>query len=242
MSMSIKQVVKMLIFNTPKEIVLNRILNSKLIIFDLDGTLTTVPSVWRIIHQRLNVLDKAKRNYELFYKRKITYNKWAQLDGILWKGVTISELNRILDDIKLRDGAEKLLKLVKKQGYKLALISGGIDLLANRFWNLGFDFIISNKVVISGDVLTGEIDVKVDYNKEVIARDLCKKMKIDLDQVIAIGDSDSDLTLFQSVGVAIGINPEKSIYKFVDIILNDETLYPLLELFQLKDSNRNGYF
>jgi len=46
----------------------------KLVIFDVDGTLTKGDNSWKLIHSSLNVYEQAKKHRELFFNHEISYH------------------------------------------------------------------------------------------------------------------------------------------------------------------------
>jgi len=223
-----------IIFNKPRKDVLLRLKQSRIIFFDLDGTLTPVKSVWRFLHEHLGTEEAAAINRKLFFESKIDYKKWAELDALLWKGMPVYRLHKILDKIPLRDGANELITFFKKRGYVLVLISGGISLLADRFKNIGFDYVVSNELITdTDDVLTGSVNVRVTQNnKGNIARNICRRLNISMKYAVAIGDSYSDMSLFNVVNVSIAVDKELLREKSIDIIILSESLRPIISLFE----------
>ena len=51
------------------------------------------------------------------------------------KGMTTSELDQVFSKVELTPGAEDLIRVLKKLGYKVALISGGFSYVAERLKN-----------------------------------------------------------------------------------------------------------
>ena len=61
-------------------------------------------------------------------------------------------------DLPLTDGAETLVRVLKRLGYKIAVISGGFSRAAEALKRrLGIDYAFSNNLEIQGGKLTGRI-------------------------------------------------------------------------------------
>ncbi|MHA2497320.1 MAG: HAD family hydrolase, partial [Candidatus Hodarchaeales archaeon] len=58
-----------------------------LIIWDCDGTLTTVTSSWQWIHERLGTWEKGKQHLDDFLEGNISYEEFAFRDASEWKGL-----------------------------------------------------------------------------------------------------------------------------------------------------------
>lgn len=205
----------------------------KLIIFDVDGTLTKEDNSWKLIHSALNVYEKAKIHKDLFFREEITYQQWADLDVGLWKNVHISKIEQILDKVPLNQGISDLISILKKKNYKLVLLSSGISLLADKLKEkFGFDYSIANQVIIDENgFLTGEVICNVAYdNKDKVISNLIRKLHIKFSQCIAIGDDENDISLFKKVRLGIAFNPKNSkVENAADITIHGSDLRIILE-------------
>jgi len=182
----------------------------KLAVFDLDGTLTKPISSWEHLHRHLGTWEaNGKDNLVKFLAKEITYDEFAYLDAINWKGTPVTKIKEIAAKIEYINGAELLIRKLKEKGIEIALISGGLSVIAEK---VARDFEIkywwANELVEKNGVLTGEVKVHVSFNgKLIILQKLLKALKIKPDQVISFGDTDGDLCLFQNSGISIAINP-----------------------------------
>lgn len=70
------------------------------VIFDLDGTLTKIPSPWRYIHERLGVWESTACAYlDEWLSGRITYEEFCRRDTRLWNGRSVREIEGLLDEI-----------------------------------------------------------------------------------------------------------------------------------------------
>ena len=68
----------------------------KLIVFDIDGTITRHISSWRYIHEKLGLWDVLARKYQdQFLAGKISYRRFCELDAAHWKGMPVRKLYSI---------------------------------------------------------------------------------------------------------------------------------------------------
>ena len=78
------------------------------VLFDLDGTLTPVTSVWQHIHEALGLWDsEARRHQHEFELGAISYEEFCVRDAAHWKGMPESKLRAISDRIPYRPGARE---------------------------------------------------------------------------------------------------------------------------------------
>jgi len=182
----------------------------KLALFDLDGTLTKERSAWEYIHRRLGVWDGYAEKYqEAFLRGEITYVHFCRLDAAIWKGMKVSDLERILQDIPLYEGVEDLLQYLRSRGIKLGIISSGLTILSERMKKeFDFDYAVANELGVTDGLLTGEIKINVHYDqKGDWVRDAKGQFNARQEEILAIGDSTGDIDMFQMAGLSIAFNP-----------------------------------
>ena len=100
----------------------------RLIILDIDGTITRHISSWRYIHEKLGIwTDRAFRYQEDFFAGKISYRRFCELDAAHWKGMPESRIRRIFKSVRYSRNAAACIRRLKAQGFKLAAISTGLQ-------------------------------------------------------------------------------------------------------------------
>ena len=180
------------------------------VLFDLDGTLTPVTSVWRHIHERLGLWEnEALRHQEAFERGDISYEEFCARDAAHWKGMAESDLRAITDAIPYRAGVHECVGVLKEQGMVVGVISTGLTLLIERVMQeLDLEYAIANRLVAKAGVLTGEVKVNVEHGRKGEAVDLfCGQFGVDYREVITVGDSDGDISMFEHSGFSIAFNP-----------------------------------
>lgn len=181
----------------------------KLVIFDLDGTLTQERSIWEYIHKQLGKWYEFAEEYQKkFLAGEISYERFCELDAQVWKGMRVKELEEIVKTVPFHPGAEELIHYLKNKGLKLSMISSGLSLLSN--WvhqKYGLDYSVSNDLLHENDVLTGKVKIQVYYDKKAEwVRRILKEFGMKPEEVIAIGDSMGDIDMFKMVGFSIAFN------------------------------------
>lgn len=183
----------------------------RLALFDLDGTLTLPKSSWQYLHERLGCWQGRAESFAKRYQAgEIDYLTFCELDASLWRGLAVADLSRLAQEVPFYDGAPDLIRHLKSRGLKLALISSGVDLVAQEAKaRLGFHFAVANGLEIAGGRLTGGVRLRVLHHlKKVWAERLLGRWHLSPQEVLAFGDSLSDLELFDLAGYAVAINPE----------------------------------
>ncbi len=198
-----------------------------LVVFDLDGTIVEEKSIWEYLHKNLGTWEWGEYHRKLFKKGLIDYEEWALLDASLWKGVSISKVREIIDNVSYNPGVIEVISKLRSMGYKLALITAGLDVLAKRVKReLGFDFQVSNSLLVHNGVITGDVKVRVPYPGKWLAFEkLCRKLSLNPTSVVAIGDEPQDL--FESAGLKIALAGGDREYPNADVKLAKSEFYKI---------------
>ena len=106
----------------------------ELVIFDMDGVLTDTISSWKYIHEYFK--SSNERSVEDYLKGKIDDMEFIRRDVSLWKEngkpITEKRLIEILSNIPIMKGAKNCIKSIKKYNIKTAIVSAGLDILAQK--------------------------------------------------------------------------------------------------------------
>jgi len=181
----------------------------KLVIFDLDGTLTQERSIWEYIHKQLGKWYGFAEEYQnLFLAGQISYEEFCERDAQVWKGMKVGELLEIVRAVPFHPGVDELIHHLKQKGLKLSMVSSGLSLLSN--WvheKYGFDYSVSNDLLHENGVLTGKVKIQVYYDKKAEwVEKILKQFGVRPEETIAIGDSKGDIDMFQMVGFSVAFN------------------------------------
>ncbi|KAL1305619.1 hypothetical protein AAFC00_007220 [Neodothiora populina] len=127
--------------------------------------------------------------------------------------------------ITFTPGARELLRMLKKLGWKTAVLSGGFTPLA--MWvksELGLDYCFANHLVESNGVLTGELVAGMPIIHATKKRELLEEIAnaegIPLDNVIAVGDGSNDLLMMHKAGLGIAFNAKPKVQLQAPVKLN----------------------
>lgn len=195
-------------------------MNYKLIIFDIDGTIARHISSWRYIHEKLGLWHKqAYRYQEKFLAGKISYRKFCEFDAAHWKGLPEKKIREIFKKVPYAKNAAQYIKKLKKMGFKLAAISTGLQYIAGRIKKeLGFDYVLSNRLISRKGILTGKVKINITHGaKGKILRRILNKFHVKPREVICIGDSSGDIPLTKHSGYSIAFNSsDEAFSKIVD--------------------------
>lgn len=134
----------------------------------------------------------------------------------LMKGLDISQILAVTDSITLVKDAEEIIKELKARDYVVGIISDSYDVVVNHIkTKINADFSLANELEFSKSVATGEVKIPsffFNHTDSICKHPLCKTnavqhilkhYKIDINNAIAIGDSENDLCMIKTVGVGI---------------------------------------
>lgn len=199
----------------------------RLTAFDLEGTLVKSVSGWVELHKKFGTWEKGKEYAERFFAGEFDYATWAELDASLWKGHTKDEILEWANSVEYMEGAKELIEFLRKNDFKIAILSSGLMCLAERVAReLGVDYVFANELIFDENgVITGEVNPAVDFQgKGAILRKLKNELKPEL--TIAVGDGYNDLSMFRVADVSIAINPHEG----VEGDHNVESLHEVMEI------------
>ena len=210
--------------------------NVKLVVFDMDGVLTDTYSSWKYVHDFFNTSND--KSVDAYLKGEIDDLEFIRRDAELWKengrAIKKEKLAEILLDIKIMKGAEELMAALKERNIKTAIVSAGLDILAERVAiELGIDYVYSNGIKADKNgYLNGKgiIDVKLKTKDETV-KTLAKKLDIDSINIVAVGNSCFDIPMFEVSGLGIAFNPDDDcVRKYADIIIEEKNLLLLVDV------------
>ncbi len=200
----------------------------KVVIFDLDGTLTAEKSIWEYIHKVLNTwYGHAEKYQRQFLQGKISYRQFCELDAHVWKGMRVEELRDIVRSVPFNPGVGKLTSVLKELGLRLAVVSSGLSMLSE--WveeKYGFDYGVANRLLFEDDLVTGEVEISVHYDRKAAwVRNISDSFGARRDEIIAIGDSVGDVEMLRMAGFSISFNSSsRELDQIADVVVRGNDL------------------
>jgi glucosyl-3-phosphoglycerate synthase len=210
----------------------------KMIIFDMDNTLLEGSFI-------TTAADEFKFRDELIKIVTEYNNPYTRTKSIarLLKNRSFDEILEVVDKIKIIDDAAHVIRELKKKGYICGIISDSYDIVTNHLKNkLKMDFSIANELEFSKSVATGEVKVPSafmrnehskcnhDFCKSNILFQLAEKYKIDIKNIIAVGDSENDICLIKESGIGIAFCSKNNYLNLVaDRIITEKSFVQILD-------------
>ena len=163
----------------------------RLICFDMDSTLIQAECIDELA-ERAGVGEQVRTITEAAMRGEIDFKESFTQRVALLKGLDASIMADIAEKLPLTEGVERLMSVLKRYGYKIAILSGGFTFfgkhLARRF---GIDYVYANELEVDeNNHLTGRFvgDVVDGKRKAELLRLIAQVEKVDLEQTIAVGD------------------------------------------------------
>lgn len=177
----------------------------RLVCFDMDSTLIEAEVIDELAKAH-GVGAQVAEITEAAMRGELDFNASFARRMALLKGLDETVLQDIAANLPITEGAEHLLKTLKKLGYKTAILSGGFNYFGRHLQQkLGFDYVYANELEIENGKVTGRVvgTVVNGERKAELLKELANKENISLEQVIAVGDGANDLPMLSIAGLGI---------------------------------------
>lgn len=208
---------------------------SRLVVFDMDGVLADVESSWVHVHKRFGVNND--HSLYAYLRGEITDLEFIRRDIQLWKDkephVNAAKIMEILDEVPMMPGAGETIHELRNRGFKTAIVSAGIDLLADLvIEKLPFDAHLANGFETDDQGrLTGKgiLNVKL-MDKGEAVRQVAGKLGATKEDTISVGNSSYDVSMFNESNLGIAFCPEDDVVRQkADAVVDRKDLTGILE-------------
>jgi phosphoserine phosphatase len=186
----------------------------RLVVFDMDSTLIQGEALDELanfagVGDQVAEITKAGMQGQIDFKDSFTQRV------ALLKDIDENILANVAQNLALTEGAERVIGKLKQLGYKIGIISGGLEYFGKYLQNkLGIDYVFANCLEIKDGKITGKIkgDIIDGRKKAEILRTIAQVENINLQQTIAVGDGANDLPMIGIAGLGVAFQA-KSIVK-----------------------------
>lgn len=198
----------------------------KIVSFDMDGTLTLGITSLQFYVTKLHQEKKAKELERLYKTHKIDDFQIADAYAEILKGIPRKKLDVWTREIPRVKNIGETVKKLKKLNLIVGITSVGPYFASEVYQELfGFDFISGSLHEFKDEIHTGRmIKTLTGKDKVKVLGSICKKYKISFSQVVAVGDSRSDIQIFEKAGYDIAINADKNLKDKTDCFIKSKNL------------------
>lgn len=195
-----------------------RVLGVEAIIVDMDGTAVHYEnepfhSSWDALAEIFSGEDRQRwiGMKDKYYSKPELYQQWfeEQVSILVDKKVHVNDARKALFPIPYSKGFVEFFSM--RNGFKKGILSKGFFITADEIAReFGFDYVFVDRLEIDKNgFFTGKSDVKsfsLDKSEEL--KEMIEKMQVKSQRVCYVGDSVSDISCFEIVGVPVLFNPK----------------------------------
>lgn len=211
----------------------------RLICFDMDSTLIQTECIDELA-ERAGVGAEVKAITESAMRGEIDFKESFTRRVALLKGLDASVLEDIANHMPITEGVDRLMSVLKRCGYKIAILSGGFtyfgEFLQRKY---GIDYVYANELEIGEDgKLTGRYvgEIVDGHRKAELLKLIAQVEKVNLAQTIAVGDGANDLPMLGEAGLGIAFHAKPRVVANAKQSINTIGLDGVLYFLGFKDS------
>ena len=203
----------------------------KLVVFDLDNVLINTETIDEIakikgIENEISEITLKAMQGKIPFETSIR-GRVKKLEGI-----TIDEIDEVMDNIPLSNGAQETARALKDKGYKIAIITGSFDVIALKVKEkINADYAFYNTLEVEDGKLSGEVSGPlVTQDKIDVLRQLVNDIGITLDECVTIGDGANDLEMIKNAKIGIAYNAKPILRENADYTIDEKDLRKVLDI------------
>ena len=210
----------------------------RLICFDMDSTLIETEVIDELA-DRAGVGREVRAITESAMRGEIDFCESFRRRVALLKGLDESVMRKIAESLPITEGVERMMEVLKRTGYKTAILSGGFTYFGNYLKRrFGFDYVYANELEIADGKLTGRFvgDIVDGKRKAELLRIIAQVENINIAQTIAVGDGANDLPMLSTAGLGIAFHAKPKVKQTARQSISTIGLDGVLYFLGFKDS------
>ena len=210
----------------------------RLICFDMDSTLIETEVIDELAI-RAGVGDQVKEITLRAMRGEIDFKESFKERVALLKGLDVSVMREIAENLPITEGVERLMFVLKRYGYKIAILSGGFTYFGNYLKEkFGIDYVYANQLEIEDGKLTGRYTGEIvdGKRKAELLQLIAQVENVDIAQTIAVGDGANDLPMLSVAGLGIAFHAKPKVVANAQQSINTIGLDGVLYFLGFKDS------
>ena len=204
----------------------------RLIVMDVDSTLIQ-DEVIELIAAEAGCADEVAAITDASMRGELDFEASLRARVALLAGLPESALERVRSNVRLAPGARTLVRILKRLGYRVAIVSGGFsqitDVLAA---DLDLDYALANTLeIVDGQLTGGLVGPVIDRAAKASALErFARDSGVPISQTVAIGDGANDLDMLGRAGLGIAFNAKPIVRQAADASVNVPYLDTILYL------------
>jgi phosphoserine phosphatase len=211
----------------------------RLICFDMDSTLIQTEVIDELA-ERAGVGAEVRAITESAMRGEIDFVQSFEKRVALLKGLDVAVMDDIARNLPYTEGLERMMKVLKRMGFKTAILSGGFTYFGHYLKEkLGFDYVYANELEIDDEGrLTGRHtgDIVDGRRKAELLRLIAQVENVDIQQTVAVGDGANDLPMLGTAGLGIAFHAKPKVKETAGQSISTIGLEGVLYFLGFKDS------
>lgn len=210
----------------------------RLVCFDMDSTLIETEVIDELA-ERAGVGAKVKAITERAMRGEIDFCESFTQRVALLKGLDESVMKEIAENLPVTEGVERMMQVLKRAGYKTAILSGGFTYFGNRLkQKYGIDYVYANELEIVDGKLTGRYlgEIVDGKRKAELLKLIAQVENVNIAQTIAVGDGANDLPMLATAGLGIAFHAKPKVKQTAEQSISTIGLDGVLYFIGFKDS------
>ena len=210
----------------------------RLICFDMDSTLIKTEVIDELAI-RAGVGDQVKAITESAMRGEIDFCESFKQRCALLKGLDVSVMQESAENLPITEGVDRLMRVLKKVGFKIAILSGGFTYFGNYLkQKYNIDYVYANELEIEDGKLTGRYvgDIVDGRRKAELLRLIAQVENVDIRQTVAVGDGANDLPMISIAGLGIAFHAKPKVKATANQSISTIGLDGILYFLGYKDS------
>ena len=205
-----------------------------LLVMDVDSTLIE-EEVIDLLGEKAGLGEKISEITEAAMSGELDFKEALKERVALLSGLRTTIFDEIYKEIHLTNGATGLIETLHGRGWKVGVVSGGFHEIVDKLAvDLKLDYVFANRLAVQEGYLTGETYgtiVDKSFKLERL-KQWAKENKLDLSEVVAVGDGANDIPMLNAAGLGIAFCAKPAVKAAVAYHIDKRNLLMFLELLE----------
>ncbi|WP_332371958.1 phosphoserine phosphatase SerB [Lactococcus cremoris] len=205
-----------------------------LLVMDVDSTLIE-EEVIDLLGEKAGLGEKISEITEAAMSGELDFKEALKERVALLSGLRTTIFDEIYKEIHLTNGATGLIETLHGRGWKVGVVSGGFHEIVDKLAvDLKLDYVFANRLAVQEGYLTGETYgtiVDKSFKLERL-KQWAKENKLDLSEVVAVGDGANDIPMLNAAGLGIAFCAKPAVKAAVTYHIDKRNLLMVLELLE----------
>jgi phosphoserine phosphatase len=204
----------------------------RLFVFDMDSTLIQGETIDELA-KMAGVADRVVAITASAMRGEIEFPESFRRRVGLLAGLPETKALEVIERLPLMEGAERLFRVLRANGRKTAILSGGFTFFGTVLQEkLGADYVFANELDVADGYVTGEVRGRIvdGGRKAKLLKEIAASEGFTLEDVVAVGDGANDLPMLELAGMGVAFHAKPVVRASARYAVTHVGLDGLLEL------------